>query len=112
MRKAFLLACAFLVSFALLFLPSTGARVIPPGRKPTPRCNPRVRRCQLPLPQPRCNPYVRGRRCHLLTPPPPPPPPPPPRCNPYVRQCHRPPPPPGCGPFVRHCHPPAIPGGP
>ncbi|KAK3413578.1 hypothetical protein EUGRSUZ_I02127 [Eucalyptus grandis] len=71
MRKAFLLACALLISFALLFLPSTEARVL-------------LQKGPLDPTGPACGrqPGGRYRPCTVK--------PPPPTCGRYVRQCHPP----------------------
>ncbi|KAI6700380.1 hypothetical protein NL676_014704 [Syzygium grande] len=97
MRKAFALACALFISFALLLLPSTEARaLLQKGAA---------------VPPPRCGRHSGGRYTPCI------PPSPPSRCNPYIRKCHPPPntpPPPKCDPLIqrRPCYPPAGPSGP
>ncbi|KAK3419742.1 hypothetical protein EUGRSUZ_G00423 [Eucalyptus grandis] len=61
MRKAFLLACALLISFALLLLPSTEARALLPGEDLPARMAPPATECSK-FPQKPCTP-VRPPSC-------------------------------------------------
>ncbi|KAI6700382.1 hypothetical protein NL676_014706 [Syzygium grande] len=65
MRKAFALACALFISFALLFLPSTEARALfQKGAPMSPSRCALIRNVScIPLPPPGCDPY-RRQGCH------------------------------------------------